>query len=141
MRHVVVRPAGYVMTGMKPYALAAGGAMAILLAGCNSSSTTGAAAPSTAVAASSGSQASGGIVISGFKYSGTLMVKPAQMVTVTNQDSVVDTLKDKKSHLFDTGDIAAGGGRGTFLAPIRPGGYPFGCAIDPDMQGTLIVKG
>jgi plastocyanin len=132
------------MTGMKPYALSAGAALAILLAGCNSSSTTGGAARSaaaTTAAASAGSQASGGIVISGFTYSGTLTVKPGQKVTVTNQDSVMHTLTDKKSHLFDTGDIAAGGGKGTFIAPTKPGSYPFGCAIHPDMQGTLIVKG
>ena len=59
---------------------------------------------------------------------------------MTNQDSVVHTPTDKKSHLFDTGDIAAGAGKGTFTAPTKPGRYPFGCTIHPDMQGTLIVK-
>jgi plastocyanin len=68
-------------------------------------------------------------------------VKPAHKVSVTNQDSVMHTLTDKKSHLFDTGNIAAGGGKGTFTAPTKPGSYPFGCTIHPAMSGTLIVKG
>lgn len=80
-------------------------------------------------------------MISSFAFSGTLTVKPGQKVTVTNQDSAAHTLTDKKSHLFDTGNIAGGGGTGTFTAPTKPGSYPFVCLFHPSMQGTLIVKG
>jgi len=83
---------------------------------------------------------SGGILISGFAFSGTMTVKSGQKVTVTNQDTVLHTLTDKKTHLFDTGNIA-GGGTGTFTAPTKPGSYPFGCTYHADMKGTLIVQG
>jgi plastocyanin len=60
-------------------------------------------------------------------------------VTVTNKDSVAHTLTDKKTHLFDTGNIPANGGTGTFTVPTRPGSYPFGCAYPrcrhPDRAG------
>jgi plastocyanin len=84
--------------------------------------------------------AAGGIRISGFAYSGTMTVKPGQKVTVTNDDSVTHTLTDKASHKFDTGDIPGGGGTKTFTAPTRPGRYPFGCTIHPEMKGTLVVQ-
>jgi plastocyanin len=102
-----------------------------LLAACGSSSKTavGTASPP------------GGIVISGFAFSGTMTVKPGQKVTVTNQDSVAHTLTDKNTHLFDTGNIAGGGGTGTFTAPTKPGSYPFGCHYHPSMAGTLVVRG
>lgn len=127
------------MTGMKPYASAAGAALAILLAGCHSPS------PPPEQPRPCGRAL---IWVAGIwrdrhqqiHLLRDLTVKPGQKVTVTNQDSVVHTLTDKKSHLFDTGDIAASGGKGTFTAPTKPGRYPFGCTIHPDMQGTLIVK-
>ena len=50
------------------------------------------------------------------------------------------TLTDKKMHLFDTANIPANGGTGTFTAPTKPGSYPFGCTY-PEMAGTLIVQG
>ena len=134
-----------VITGMKPQVLAAVATVSVLLAACGSSTTatTVPSTPSTAATAAGGStsQASGGIVISGFAYSGTLTVKPGQKVTVTNQDSAAHTLTDKKTHLFDTGDIAGGGGKGSFTAPTKPGSYPFGCTHHPAMEGTLVVAG
>jgi plastocyanin len=117
---------------VKRYALAAGAAaLSILLAACGSSPKT------VAVTA----PASGGIVISGLAFSGTMTAKPGQKVTVTNQDSVVHTLTDKKTNLFDTGNIPGGGGTATFTAPTKPGSYPFGCRYHPNMQGTLVVRG
>lgn len=88
-----------------------------------------------------GKPASGGIVISSFAYSGGMTVKPGQKVTVTNKDSAAHTLTDTKTRLFDTGNIAGGGGTGTFTAPTKPGSYPFGCTYHPNMAGTLIVAG
>jgi plastocyanin len=124
---------------MKPHVLAAVAAVSVLLGGCGTSTTAGTAPSASSTAAAS--QASGGIVISGFAYSGSLTVKPGQKVTVTNQDSATHTLTDKKTHLFDTGDIAGDGGKGSFTAPTKPGSYPFGCTHHLDMEGTLIVAG
>lgn len=148
--------------GMNRYALAVTtAALMLMLTACSSSSTssksttpaTGATAPSnaattapsaTTTASSAGSTpaaAAGGIVISGFAYTGTLTVKPGEKVTVTNKDSVAHTLTDKKNHKFDTGSIAGDGGTATFIAPTTPGTYQFGCTFHPNMQGTLIVQG
>lgn len=123
--------AASVITGMKRYALAAGAAaLFILLAACGSSSNTaGPAAPT-----------SGGIVISGFAFSGSMPVKTGQKVTITNEDSAAHTLTEKKTQLFSTGTIE-GGGTGTFTAPAKPGRYPFACRFHSTMQGTLIVQG
>jgi plastocyanin len=68
-----------------------------------------------------------------------MTVKAGAKVTVTNRDAVPHTLTDKATHLFDTGNIAGGGGTGTFVAPSKPGRYPFGCTYHPAMQGVLIV--
>lgn len=70
-----------------------------------------------------------------------MTVKPGQKVTVTNKDSVAHTLTDKKTHLFDTGNIDGSGGTGTFTAPSKAGSYPFGCTYHPNMHGTLVVQG
>lgn len=133
---------------MRRHTLAAGAAaLSFLLGSCGSSSTVAGAAstPSASAtpAASSGTVAPspGGIVISAFAYSGALTVKAGQKVTVTNEDSAAHTLTDKKTHLFDTGNIAGKGGTGTFTAPSKPGSYPFGCTYHRHMEGTLIVRG
>jgi plastocyanin len=79
------------------------------------------------------------ITIKNFGFSGTLTVKAGAKVTVVNEDSVAHTLTDKKTHKFDTGNIAGSGGTGTFTAPTTPGSYPFGCTYHPNMAGTLVV--
>lgn len=140
----------YVVTRMRRYTLTTGAAaLSILLAACGSPSTvaqtastpTSAAATTPATAAGTAAPVPGGIVISAFAYAGTLTVKAGQKVTVTNQDSAAHTLTDKKTHLFDTGNIAGKGGTGTFTAPSKPGSYPFGCTYHRHMEGTLIVQG
>jgi plastocyanin len=105
----------YVVTRMRRYTLTSGAAApSILLTACGSPSTvaqtastpTSAAATTPATAAGTAAPVPGGIVISAFAYAGTLTVKAGQKVTVTNQDSAAHTLTDKKTHLFDTGNIA-----------------------------------
>jgi plastocyanin len=139
---------------MTRYGIAAGAAALVIasaLTGCSSSSGSGSTSSAraattqrpgatTAAAGSSPGNAAGGITINSFKYSGSMTVRSGQKVTVTNKDSVAHTLTDKKSHLFDTGNIDGGGGTGTFTAPKKPGSYPFGCTYHPEMAGTLIVK-
>lgn len=78
------------------------------------------------------------ITIMDYGYAGALTVEPGEDVTVVNKDSIAHTLTDKASGLFDTGSIA-GGGTGSFVAPTKPGRYPFGCTIHPEMTGVLTV--
>jgi plastocyanin len=140
---------------MNRYPLAAGVAgLFILLVACSPSAEP--AAPT-----------SGGIVIIGFKYTGSLTVNPGQSVTVTNDDATDHTLTDpttlagqtpagqtpggqtptgqtptgQKAALFSTGTIAPSGGTESFTAPAAPGSYPFGCRFHPTMKGTLTVQG
>jgi plastocyanin len=123
----------------------------VMLAACSSSGSGGsggssapAATSSAATSSAPGSSAaatSGGITISNFAFSGQLSVKAGATVTVVNNDSVAHTLTDKATHLFDTGNLPAGGGKGTFKAPTKPGKYPFGCTYHPNMTGTLTVTG
>jgi plastocyanin len=77
-------------------------------------------------------------MIKNFSFTGSMTVHAGAKVTVTNQDSTAHTLTDKKTHLFDTGDLN-GGATGTFTAPTKPGSYPFGCNYHPEMAGTLTV--
>ncbi len=125
----------------------AAGALILVLGGCGAGSSasgsggSNAQSSSTTASTSPSLPTSDGVVIKDFGYSGGLTVKPGQRVTVTNEDSVAHTLTDKKTHVFDTGNLQAGGGTGTFTAPSKPGTYPFGCSYHPDMAGNLIVKG
>jgi plastocyanin len=125
---------------------AAGAAIAaavIGLASCSSSGggsgSPGSSAAGSSAAGSSAVSSAGGITISNFAYSGTMTVKAGQKVTVTNKDSMAHTLTDKVNHKFDTGNIPANGGTGTFTAPTKAGTYKFGCTYHPNMAGTLTV--
>jgi plastocyanin len=141
--------AASVVTGMKRYALAAGVVgLFVLLVACGSSSQP--AAPT-----------SGGIVVVGFAYTGTLTLKPGQTVTVTNDDPTEHTLTDlttlarqaptgqaptgqtptgQKTGMFSTGTIPPSGGAATLTAPAETGSYLFGCRFHPTMMGTLTVQ-
>jgi plastocyanin len=80
------------------------------------------------------------ITIKDFGYAGNLTVEPGEDVTVLNEDSTAHTLTDEAGKLFDTGIIAGGGSR-SFVAPMKPGTYPFGCTLHPEMSGVLTVTG
>ena len=119
---------GMKATGMNRYPIAAAVAgLFVLLAACGSSEPS-ASSP-------------GGIVISGFAYSGSLTVKAGQEVTVTNEDPTQHTLTDQRTGLFSTGTIEPSGGTRSFTAPTEPGSYPFVCRVHPTMLGTLTVQG
>ncbi len=127
--------------------------MFTLLVACSSSSAPGASP-------------SGGIVITSFKYTGSLTVKTGQQVNVTNDDDTDHTLTDQPTldaerqgaqtpgaqtpgaptpggptAQFSTGTVDPSGGTRSFTAPAAPGSYPFGCRVHPVMKGTLIVQG
>jgi plastocyanin len=79
------------------------------------------------------------IVIDKFAYQPVpLTVAPGAKITVVNDDPVAHTVtaKDKS---FDSGSIA-GGERGQFTAPSKPGSYRYICNFHEYMTGTLIVK-
>jgi plastocyanin len=78
------------------------------------------------------------ITIRDFGYSGDLRVEPGEDVAVVNKDMTAHTLTDKLTGLFDTGTIRPGGSA-TFSAPMKPGTYPFGCTLHPEMSGVLTV--
>src|SRR5579875_1175843 len=133
---------------MKLVPIAAAAATALLaLSACSSSSggnhvtvrhSTPAGGGNTTTSAPAGAPAAAPkITIENFGYTGSLTVKAGAKVTVVNEDSVAHTLTDKKTHKFDTGNIPANGGTGTFTAPTTPGTYPFGCTYHPEMAGTL----
>ncbi|HEV7206890.1 MAG TPA: cupredoxin domain-containing protein [Jatrophihabitans sp.] len=115
----------------------AAGVLAALLTftACSSSSS-----PPARTGSSAATPGGPTITIRGYGYSGALTVKPGARVTVTNDDGVAHTLTDKKTKKFDTGNIPADGGTGTFTAPATPGSYPFRCNYHPAMAGTLVVK-
>jgi plastocyanin len=114
------------------------------LAGCGSSSSgsgdaAGAATPA-APATSASAAAGDALSIAGFSYSPTpLTVRPGQVVTVTNDDSVEHTVTSDLQGLFDAD--AEHGTPITFKAPAKPGRYTFHCAYHASMHGTLVVSG
>lgn len=134
------------MTRIRPAATALLSAVALTVAACSSSGvktkSSGSTPPLSSTVRSASAPVSNGpvITINGFKFSGTLTVKPGAKITVKNEDSVAHTLTDKKTHKFDTGNIAGGGATATFTAPSVPGKYPFGCTYHPNMAGTLVVR-
>jgi len=81
------------------------------------------------------------ITIKNFGYAGDFTVEPGEDVTVVNQDSTAHTLTDDSNTMFDTGIVDGNGGTGSFVAPMQPGEYPFGCTLHPEMSGVLTVAG
>jgi plastocyanin len=79
------------------------------------------------------------IVIDKFTYQpASLTVAPGTRIMVINRDSAPHTVT-ANNESFDSGTIA-GGQRGEFTAPSRPGSYPYVCTVHQYMTGILIVK-
>jgi plastocyanin len=124
--------------------LVVGGAIAVVaLAGCGSSSTKAtstAASPSMSMSMSSGGGAAvvgTTITIKSYDFGQPLMVKPGQMISVVNDDSVPHTVTADAGGGFNV--RVGGSGNGTFTAPATAGTYAFHCSIHPDMHGSLVV--
>lgn len=122
---------------------------AVIFSGCSQqqtpTTTTSAASPNPSPVTGTGpttgqTQAMATLDIQNFAFSpATLTVKPGQTVKVTNHDSV--------QH-----DVAANDGSfrvpllgkeesATFVAPTKPGSYPFVCEPHHQkMMGTLVVQ-
>lgn len=132
----------------------------VVLAGCGSSASTGAAAPSTTAtsatsstsaapttsaggsssttAPSSAPQADLTIHISGYKYTGPASVAPGATISIMNMDDVNHTVTADEGGAFDV--KATAGMTTTFVAPSKPGSYPFHCTYHANMHGVLVVK-
>jgi plastocyanin len=121
-------------------AVAALGAIALLVAGCGSSGTTGYGQTSAATATSSAAPAASGptITISSMSFGDPITVSPGSQVTIANDDGVEHSVTSKTAGQFDA-DVDANGQK-TFTAPTQPGEYAFYCKYHSNMLGTLIVK-
>jgi plastocyanin len=120
------------------FAVAAFAAMLTVAACGSSAGGTGASTNGSAGGGGGAQHGTATITIMDFGYMGDLTVKPGQHVTVLNKDDVTHTLTDKADGRFDTGTIS-GGDSGSFVAPMTPGKYPFGCTLHPEMSGMLTV--
>lgn len=106
--------------------------LVMLTAACGSPSAT-------AKSSHPASSAKATITIDNFSFSPSpLTVEPGQRVTVVNRTSVTHTLTST-TRLFNTGDIK-GGTTTSFVAPTKPGRYPYLCLIHQYMTGVLIVS-
>lgn len=85
-------------------------------------------------------EVSAGIEISGFKFSpDSLTVKPGQVISVTNRDSVGHTVTADDGTSFESG-LLGKDQSGTITAPSKPGSYSFHCSPHPNMKGTILVE-
>ncbi len=128
-----------------------------MLAGCGSSSvassgdssaagtptTSSAPSPSVSSSATTSAQsampkAAATIHISSFKYTVPATVAPGATVSVMNMDGENHTVTADKGNAFDV--KATAGSTVTFVAPTKPGTYPFHCTYHSNMHGALIVK-
>lgn len=79
------------------------------------------------------------IVIQDFAFEpAAATVAAGSRITVQNRDAANHTLVALDGS-FDTGNIP-GNATGTFVAPSRPGTYPYRCSIHPVMTGMLTVR-
>jgi len=75
-----------------------------------------------------------------------LTIKKGDVIKVNNMDSAPHTVTNGKGpddpdsgKLFDTGVFDAGDSAEISTTDIKPGGYPFYCAVHPYMTGSLRV--
>ncbi|HEV2885434.1 MAG TPA: cupredoxin domain-containing protein [Jatrophihabitans sp.] len=123
------------------------------LAACGSSPSPAPVVPaassgiSSMAPTSSGSLAAGSlqptgqpavITISKFAYGTPASVSPGAMVTVLNKDGEAHTVTADSGGAFD--DKASPGASTQFMAPTKPGSYPFHCTYHSNMHGVLVVK-
>ncbi|HEY3572768.1 MAG TPA: cupredoxin domain-containing protein [Arthrobacter sp.] len=102
------------------------------VAGCSvdSRAPSGTAGPSASATA---------ITIRDFSYQTPTAVPSGATVTVTNMDTDPHSVTADEGSAFDV-NVTGSGGTATFIAPSKPGNYPFHCFFHPDMHGTLTVK-
>ncbi|MDQ1058547.1 plastocyanin [Arthrobacter globiformis] len=102
------------------------------MAGCSVDSRT----PSETAGPSASATA---ITIRDFSYQTPTAVPSGATVTVTNMDTDAHSVTADEGSAFDV-NVTGSGGTATFIAPSKPGNYPFHCFFHPDMHGMLTVK-
>jgi plastocyanin len=78
------------------------------------------------------------IHISGFRYMVPASVSPGATVRVMNMDGENHTVTADAGNAFDV--KATAGTTVTFIAPKKPGSYPFHCTYHSNMHAVLVVK-
>ncbi len=106
--------------------------------------TTASSGTSVADQANSGAPAGLHMTMKNYKFfPANPVVTPGEKVEVTNLDiaphSVTGGIPPKTSGLFTT-PLLALNKTGFFIAPKKPGRYPFFCLVHHFMVGMLIVK-
>jgi plastocyanin len=135
------------MSGTRPPArlalVALCAATLVACGGSNSSSSSSSPSNSTPPSSSPSSaspsiaRSTAAITIKDFTFTTPPSVSPGATVTVDNQDGTAHTVTSDTGDAFDD---AAPPGASSFVAPTKPGSYPFHCNIHPEMHGTLVVK-
>lgn len=79
------------------------------------------------------------IEIANFAFSpNELTVKPGEVITVTNKDTIKHTLTSD-TNLFKT-ELLGKGESAEIKAPMQAGEYKYHCQPHPNMTGKIIVK-
>lgn len=117
---------------MRILALLPAAAAAVVLAAC------GASPPDQEAGSSSTPLPEGGTyVVQDYSFD-ELLVRPGQVVSVTNADDEPHTVTAEDGS-FDTGPFDKAD-PARFTAPVEVGTYEFTCTVHPSMQGTLTVR-
>ncbi|MFJ8477978.1 cupredoxin domain-containing protein [Kitasatospora sp. NPDC094011] len=96
-------------------------------------------APPSPAPSSSSTPFTGTVTIRDFAFDpADFTVHPGAVITVRNTGTVTHTLTAQDPTTFDTGPIAPGG-TASFIAPSRPGTYPYLCGYHHFMRGLLTV--
>jgi plastocyanin len=89
-----------------------------------------------AVGAAAAAAQPGTLVIRDFAYS-AVSVPAGGVVTVRNEDPAAHTVTSTQKGLFDV--LTPPSTTTRFVAPARPGRYPFSCTYHGNMTGVLVV--
>ncbi|MDQ2755961.1 MAG: cupredoxin domain-containing protein [Actinomycetota bacterium] len=117
---------------------AAGGSVAGATSSSAASATSDGSSSAPATPSSSAPQTEVTIHISGYEYKVPASVAPGATVKVMNMDGVNHTVSADSGGAFDV--KATAGMATTFVAPSKPGSYPFHCIYHANMHGVLVVK-
>jgi plastocyanin len=117
----------------RPIVAALCAATLVACGGSNSSSSNSSPASSS----SSTARSTAAITIKDFTFTTPASVSPGATITVDNRDGTAHTVTSDTGGAFDD---AAPPGSSRFLAPTKPGSYPFHCNIHPEMHGALVVR-
>ncbi|MEP6666616.1 MAG: cupredoxin domain-containing protein [Nocardioidaceae bacterium] len=93
--------------------------------------------PGSATASTGDAAQEAVITIKNYAFAGPDSVSGGATITVKNEDSVAHTVTGDDDGTFDVN--VPPGVTATFMAPDKPGSYPFHCSYHSDMTATLTV--